>query len=315
MAIRYHYFFCILLLCLVLLPGTPVRGSTVPELMGFNDGSNNRDITISPDGNTLLTTVLSAKNKLGVILILKKSGNQWSDAKIAPFSGTYPDIEPMFSPDGKRVWFASRRPLESIPEAEIQDALNPLPVKDWDIWYVEINNGVFGKAVNPGSPLNTVNNEFYPSITRKGNLYFTSDREGGFGKEDLYRLTTRNQVENLGALVNTEDYEFNAFVDPDEAFIIYTALGRKDSLGRGDLYLHFTDKSGKFGNPLHLDSGINSPQLDYCPFVHNGNLYFTSERFLGIKKIENITQLRQRLNRPGNGLGDIYRLAFDPDAL
>ncbi|MDH5736776.1 MAG: hypothetical protein OEZ23_00625 [Gammaproteobacteria bacterium] len=311
---RYGYT-CLWLICLFLSPASLAKNAPTPEPMWFNDGYNNRDLTISPDGKTLLTSILSAKNKLGVILVMTYSDGQWSDAEIAPFSGKYPDIEPMFSPDGKKVWFASRRPLESTTQIAYQDALDPLPVKDWDIWYVTFNDGEFGAPVNPGHPLNTSHNEFYPSVTQKGNLYFTSDRNGGFGKEDLYRLTPDNNIENLGAMINTEDYEFNAFIDPNETFIIYTAMGRDGSLGRGDLYINTSDDSGRFGEPIHLKDGINSPQLDYCPFVYDGFLYFTSERYLGSKDIDNITQLRQRLNQPGNGLGDIFKIAFDPDKL
>ena len=39
----------------------------------------------------------------------------------------------------------------------------------------------------PGTePINDEHKEFYPSLTTSGDLYFTSDRPGGLGGEDIW---------------------------------------------------------------------------------------------------------------------------------
>jgi len=43
--------------------------SADPELHWVSSGLNNRDITFSPDGNTLLTTIMSPKNLFAAIAI------------------------------------------------------------------------------------------------------------------------------------------------------------------------------------------------------------------------------------------------------
>lgn len=42
---------------------------------------------------------------------------------------------------------------------------------------------------------------------------------------------------SLSGSLNTKNIEFDAFVDPDEKYIIYTGIGYKDSYGSGDLYI------------------------------------------------------------------------------
>ncbi len=37
---------------------------------------------------------------------------QWTEATVASFSGTYPDIDPWLSPDGESLYFSSIRPVE-----------------------------------------------------------------------------------------------------------------------------------------------------------------------------------------------------------
>jgi WD40-like Beta Propeller Repeat len=79
--------------------------------------------------------------------------------------------------------------------------------------------------------------------------------------------------------VNSALYEFNAFVSPDEQFILFTAFGRKDDKGRGDIYVSTKNEKGNWLPAKNLEV-INSEKLDYCPIVSfdNKTLFFTSER-------------------------------------
>ncbi len=59
-------------------------------------------------------------------------------------------------------------------------------VKDYDIWYVEKRGNVWSEPANAGEVVNTRSDEFYPSPTSSGNLYFTAEYEHGVGKEDIF---------------------------------------------------------------------------------------------------------------------------------
>ncbi|MBK8496879.1 MAG: PD40 domain-containing protein [Chitinophagaceae bacterium] len=156
------------------------------------------------------------------------------------------------------MFFSSNRPLSGSE------------IKDFDIWVVEKENGKWGEPRNLGAPVNTKEDEFYPSITKTGNLYFTAAYKNGIGKEDVFMAKLENgkygEPVPLDTAVNSKTYEFNAFVSPDEDFIIFTSYGRKDDNGRGDLYMSIKDASGNWQPAKHL-SMLNSAKLDYCPFV------------------------------------------------
>ena len=172
---------------------------------------NERDITFSPDGNELFFS-LKGPSFYSLIHMQQTSGN-WSDKAVAPFSGKYSDLEPCFSPDGNKLFFVSNRPLDNKSEP-----------KDYDIWYVEKTDTGWGSPINPGAPLNSEANEFYPSLTKDGTIYFCARTETAIGGEDLFYSKLVNgkyqTPVNLGDSINTERDEFNAFVSPEEKFII-----------------------------------------------------------------------------------------------
>ena len=118
---------------------------------------------------------------------------------------------------------------------------------------------------------------------------------------------------SLSAGVNTEKYEFNAFVAPDESFIIFTSYGRKDDLGGGDLYISYKDQNNNWTTAKSLGKDINSHKIDYCPFVDikTNTLYFTSEKTTlktSFTSQKNIEELKQILKFEPNGLGKLYNV-------
>ncbi len=219
-----------------------------------------RDFALSPKQDELFITVESNKNIFSSILHLTKDGKKWK-VELAPFSGTYGDIEPTFSPDGNTLYFASNRPLQ-------KDSA----IKDFDIWKTEKIKGIWSEPENLGAPINTDANEFYPAVTTNGKLYFTAAyKENAVGKEDIWMSRLENGIYTtpvaLPETVNSTLYEFNAFVSPDDSYIIFTSYGREDDFGGGDLYISKKDAKGEWLAAKNLGAKINSKGLDYCPFV------------------------------------------------
>jgi len=80
----------------------------------------------------------------------------------------------------------------------------------------------------------------HPSINKAGTvLYFASDRPGGFGGMDLYRVNiedgTFSDPVNLGADINTAGDEVFPFAHSDQ-FMFYSSNG-KEGAGMMDVYL------------------------------------------------------------------------------
>jgi len=242
----------------------------LPEI--FENYPNVRDIAISPDGNEIYFTVDDLKSRIAVIAYITKNKDGWSEPKTVSFTGNYRDLEPAFSYEGDRLYFVSNRPVEST-------SITP---KDYDIWYVDKTEIGWSKAKNIGSPVNTEGHEFYPSVTKKGDLYFTTERVNAVGREDIFVSRLEDGIYQepipINGGVNTKYFEFNAFVAPDESYLIFSAQRPKEGLGGSDLYISYK-KDNSWGKAKLIEN-INSPYLDFCPFVDlkTNRLYFTSQK-------------------------------------
>lgn len=270
---------------------------------------NERDFALSPDGKEIFYTVSSPKSIFQTIVYIRQmSPGQWTAPEVASFAGVYSDIEPVFSADGATLFFASNRPTSGDQ------------IKDFDIWKVQRTTQGWSTPENLGSVVNTEADEFYPSVARNGNLYFTAAYKGGPGREDIYKAAWQNNAYQkpvaLDTAVNSKFYEFNAFVDPNEQYILFTSYGRKDDSGGGDLYLAMRDANGQWKPARNLAS-LNSKQLDYCPFVSPDGkiLFFTSERHQLPASFPTSKATRQAVKElyedPLNGVGNIYWLSFE----
>ncbi len=256
-------------------------------------------------------TVQSPLAEVSVIMVSRKTRNKWRKPNIANFSGRFGDLEPFISTDGLRLYFASNRPL-SPDESE---------VKDYDLWMVLRNDpgSAWSEPVNLGSIVNTEHNEFYPSLTSAGALYFTSDRPDSRGKDNIFYSARDGKgfspPVSLSDSINTPGYEFNAFIAPDESYLIFSGYNREDGLGSGDLYISFKQADKSWTQAVNMGENINSKQMDYCPFVdvENQTLYFTSRRsdvdFApgGFMKTE---LLLKELTKSSNGQSRFYQTHF-----
>ena len=268
-----------------------------------------RDVAISPDQREVYFTIQSYSNEISAIVFVTRQKSGYSKPEVAVFSGRFSDMEPVFSSDGLKLYFVSNRPLKN-GESE---------VKDYDIWYVERKSitDAWSVPVNMGAPVNTGDNEFYPSFTRSGNLYFTCDGRGSKGKDDIFMCVYRNgqylERESLSDSINSDGYEFNAFVAPDESYLIYTCYNKKGDFGSGDLYISARNKDKEWSKGVNMGAAYNTKQMEYCPFVdaQNGVLYFTSRRNkvnANFSKQQTLDELLNEMNRYENGRSRLYQV-------
>ena len=206
-------------------------------------------------------------------MFVERLDGLWQRPQVAPFSGQYSDLEPFFEPGTNRLWFASSRPLPGETVAG-----------DFNLWVVDYLDDGWGVPV-PVNGLSGPGDEFYPSVTAGGAVYFTARRDGGIGDEDIYRAVPAPElpegwrVEVVGPNVNSPGPEFNAFVNAGETLLLFSSV-REGDLGGGDLYVSFREPGGVWSPARALPAPLNSPRLDYCPFMTTDGrqLFFTSQR-------------------------------------
>lgn len=278
---------------------------SLPKLFAENlvsTGLRERDAAFFPDGNEFYFTLM-AKGK-GVLLFVKQVEGKWTKPEVVSFSGRYSDLEPFISADGKKLYFVSNRPTIENGEP-----------KDYDIWFAERNENEWSEPQNIGLPISTEKDEFYPTLSSSGTIYFTAEYDDAVGGEDIYKsefIDGKYQTpKNIGGGVNSIRGEFNSYVSPDESFLIFSTSGREDGFGGVDLYISFSNDEGLWGEPKNMGAKINSGYLDFCPGFSNDGKYFfyTSSRTdnnLGDPDELTYKKLTEILNNPKNGYSDIY---------
>lgn len=115
-------------------------------------------------------------------------------------------------------------------------------------------------------------------------IYFSSNREGGYGGMDLYyvkKLPNGKWAEpkNLGPKINTIYNEDAPFVHPFENVLYFSSEGNKN-MGGYDIFKSEFDEMGVFTSPVNLGSPINTVDDDlfFVMSTDGSTGYFSSER-------------------------------------
>ncbi len=199
-----------------------------------------------------------------------KENGEWSAPQLAPFSGQYDDSGPHICNDGKTIYFISQRPSKEATQISR------------DIWKVEKDeNDTWGIPTRLNNTINSEKNEYGPRTDKYGNLYFASDRSGGYGQGDLYLAKKEKDTfalpVNLGDVINSDQGEWNLEISDDGNTIIFESSGREQNLSSyGDLYISF-----KFNDEWSMPQAIkelNTTGSDlYAELIEEDELlYYTS---------------------------------------
>jgi hypothetical protein len=285
-----------------------------PEIFAagiISTGMYERDVAISPDGKEFFYGL--AFGNLVTIMVTRLENGLWTEPQIAPFAKEldYFYFEPCISPDGKRLLFLSTRPQQG------QEAK-----PGWghqNIWAVDRReDGNWSEPYDLGSPINTENNEYFPSVTQDSTLYFTRSSPGE-GKAEIFRSRyiagKYAEPEPLPTTVNGQRSLYNAYVAPDESYLIACVEVRNDSVSPGltNYCVYFRKHDDTWSDGIDLGEKINTlGSRAFSPYVSLDGKYFffASARpklnhYSGLQKIT-WTYIQNIYNAPQNGSSDIY---------
>ena len=298
--------------------GKPAPPALGPELYGaglFSTGAWDFFLAFAPDRPEVLFCRANADfSAYRILETHHRPDGSWEPPVNPRFAGEWSDADPHIAPDGQTLFFISNRPATGLTGA----------AATYDIWYSTRDaDGQWGNARPVGAPVSQPGvDEWSPSVTQDGSLYFGTERPGGRGGMDLWMARRVGEVyqppENLGDSINTAGDEVEPWIAPDQSYLIFSAKGRADSVGRYDLYVS-RRAGGVWQRARPIGHGVNTPFADFNPSVSPDGLwlYFSSTRpFSG--------SIGERFDTPrdakavtgiGNGQGDNYRIRIGPSGI
>jgi Tol biopolymer transport system component len=216
----------------------------------------------TPDGKTLYFTRRASWRDNPALYVTCFVDGAWQAPQVVAFSGTYSDEYPSLSPDGNRLYFASKRPVDG---GETRD--------DNDLWFVERSPDGWGAPQHLAPPINGEHIDSHPHVTEDGTLYFHSGRSGGAGGVDIYRADFREGrfAEPTPLPFNSEATDGEAVVDPRGRFIIFYSE-RAGGRGKGDLFI-VHNRDGVWSSARNLGDAVNTDEYEWTPALSPDGRY------------------------------------------
>lgn len=266
---------------------------TTPQVFapGFvSTESHEFSCSFTPDGKEFYFTRRESLQSPTRIMVTKCVDGIWTRPEPASFndtSGIRPgsgmSFEAVVTPDGRRLYFSSDRPLPGQAEPGGMPMLN--------IWYVERDGDLWGQPKAPGAPFNPMKTMLI-SMTKTGTIYM-ADISAGMAANRIAVVRLKDgdyqQLEDLGAPINVGPINNYPHIAPDESYLIFNR--RETPGGAGVLFISFRGSDGKWGEPRRIDlgplnagQGMISPDGKYLFFTAGerlkGDIYWVEASFL-----------------------------------
>jgi len=293
--------------------GQPLPGEE-PTLFApgiISTGMYERDFTITSDGDEIYYAL--ASGQVTTIMVTKRVNNVWTEPEIASFADEvdYLYFEPYLHPDNSRIFFLSNRP----PEGK-----GPLP--GWghqNIWVADRqNDGSWSEPYNLGEPICTDDNEYFPSLTNDGTLYFTRSKKGTREAEIFYSKLKDGiylEPEKLPEIINGNGTLYNAAISPDESYLIACVNGRQDdpTPGTADYCVYFRNEDNQWSQSIDINGLLNISGIGaVSPSITPDGSYFFFAAIINLRDSifshnrMTFSTIEKLYNSPQNGRSDIY---------
>lgn len=220
---------------------------------------------------------------------IKDDGQVWKPTKLSAKVDTkYNESGSVITKDGNTMYF-TRNNFNKGKRGKSSETITLLK-----IYRAELKDGVWTNVTE--LPFNS--DQFstaHPVLNANEDmLYFVSDRPGGYGSSDIWRVRITSKEfgnpENLGPMINTEGRETFPFINSNDE--LYFSSDARGGLGGLDVYGVKIKADGSFSSVLNVGTPINSAYDDFAYIIDfkTKQGYFASNR------------------KGGAGLDDIFAL-------
>lgn len=224
-------------------------------------------LVVSPEGRAMLWTVFDSAKQSTQIRWSRKVGKRWSDPEPPPFVAGRESGSPVFSPDGRRLYFRVRT-----------DA-------GWVTQFVEVGSGQWERPRGGSLRFNDSS-----SFTRSGKVYYSAPREGKIWGTGIYSARIVGEADSepvpLDESINVPNaIDYTPFVSADESFLLFSSnrprIGEVEDM---HIYVSYRLGGGEWSKPQRLfDLNARFPCLSpdgrflfLCG--DDGNIYWVDAR-------------------------------------
>ncbi len=241
-----------------------------PEVLSQSACDNT--ISFSPNGKELFFTKWKGDNPS--LYYSAYNGTVWTTPKEKNFSNSY-EMEAIFAPYGKVVWFASG---ETFPDA---------------IWMVESDTPEWKAPVKIESVCSP-DVEFYATLTMDTTLYFQRTWNGIYRSE--YQNGAFTTPIKLSNAINSEtEVNRHPWISKDETYLLFE---RGDGSINDDIWISFRTSDTAWMQPVKLSKAINTDGFECQPTLSPDEkyLFFRRDCKMYWVRIDNqIAELRKTL--------------------
>jgi CubicO group peptidase (beta-lactamase class C family) len=229
-------------------PGLDVQ-VFAPGIVSIEEGKEYK-ITFSPDLKEIFFTRRTPGGRDDRLWYSRLENGKLTTPELAPFSYDALESDACFTPDGKRLYFNSWRPLPG------QEALS----EQHNVWFVDKTEGGWSEPQLFDSPLNDYRPVYF-SIADSGTMYFTcsSPREICYAElqEGQYR-----EVKSLPDEINSLRDVAHPAIAPDEGYIVVDSSYQQGGRLVGSLYASFKKSDGSWTKAVSLGEVLKASESD-----------------------------------------------------
>jgi Tol biopolymer transport system component len=243
----------------------------VPQVF-FQKHISNEDryeqyLSFSKSGNELYLSVTDQNWRYIGILYSELEKDHWTQLDTVEFTREGRDGGEAFLFD-QSLYFVSFRHNKKVRQT--------------DIYKVDKNGDNWTEATRLSEPLNSTANEWHPSLTANGDMYFATERFNDRFQADIYKSIFVDghfkEPVKLSDAINSEYNDGDPMISPDESFLIFHSE-RPGGFGGHDLYISFRTDDGSWTKAKNMGPAINSEQLEFGPSLSpDGKFFFFTRR-------------------------------------
>jgi hypothetical protein len=238
-----------------------------PGIVSIEEGKEYK-IAVSPDLQEVFFTRRTPRARDDRLWYSRLENGELTMPELAPFSYDSLESDACFSPDGKRLYFNSWRPLpgEDSPGAK------------HNLWYVDKTEDGWSEPRPVGPPLNDYR-PVYCSIANDGTFYFTrsSPREIWYAElEGGQYVGAQRLPDEINDLVDVA----HPAIAPDESYIVVDSCEQPRGQLICSLHISYRKPDGSWTKAVSLRDALNASDSDVhaAPRISwDGNYLFFEE--------------------------------------